>query len=88
VNCIALPRCRDSRSTRDSDLRPGAAPGASEFEREYGALEYREYVADDVQMEEITSFPRSVLAKRGETVVFAWIVFKSRGLRATVSTPR
>jgi uncharacterized protein YbaA (DUF1428 family) len=53
--------------------------------REHGALEYRECVADDVQMGEVTSFPRSVQLKRGEIVVFSWTVFKSRAHRDRVN---
>ena len=33
----------------------------------------------------MTSFPRSVQLKRGETVVFSWIVFKSRAHRDRVN---
>lgn len=47
--------------------------------REHGALEYIECVADDVKPGKSTSFPQSVKLKDGETtVVFAWIVYKSR----------
>jgi uncharacterized protein YbaA (DUF1428 family) len=46
--------------------------------REHGALEYIECVADDVKPGKHTSFPQSVKLKAGETVVFAWIVYKSR----------
>ncbi len=49
--------------------------------REHGALEYRENVADDVRVGKRTSFPRSVKLKAGETVVFGWIVYKSRAER-------
>lgn len=45
---------------------------------EYGALEFRECVADDVQPGKLTSFPQAVKLKPGETVVFSWIVFRSR----------
>jgi uncharacterized protein YbaA (DUF1428 family) len=45
---------------------------------EYGALEYIECVADDVKPGKLTSFPQSVKLKDDETVVFAWIVYKSR----------
>jgi uncharacterized protein YbaA (DUF1428 family) len=58
---------------------------AGKIWREHGALEYRECVAEDVQMGEVTSFPRSVQLKRGETVVFSWIVFKSRAHRDRVN---
>jgi uncharacterized protein YbaA (DUF1428 family) len=53
--------------------------------REHGALEYRECAADDVKVGKLTSFPRSVKLKRGETVVFSWIVFKSRVHRDRVN---
>jgi len=49
--------------------------------REHGALEYVECVADDVKPGKHTSFPQSVKLKRGETVVFAYIVYKSRADR-------
>ena len=48
---------------------------------EYGALEYRECVADDVKVGKRTSFPRSVKLKPGETVVFSYIVYRSRAQR-------
>ena len=53
--------------------------------REHGALDYREYVADDVKVGKLTSFPRSVKLKRGETVIFAWIAYKSRAQRDQVN---
>jgi uncharacterized protein YbaA (DUF1428 family) len=45
---------------------------------EYGALDYWECVADDVKPGKLTSFPQSVKLKANETVVFSWIVYKSR----------
>ena len=53
--------------------------------REYGALEYRECVADDVKPGKHTSFPQSVKLKAGETVVFSWIVYKSRRQRDSIN---
>lgn len=53
--------------------------------REYGALEYRECVADDVQPGKVTSFPQSVNLKEDETVVFAWIVYESREARDRIN---
>ena len=58
---------------------------SGEIWREHGALEFRECVADDVPVGKVTSFPRSVKAKPDETVVFAWIVFKSRAHRDRVN---
>ena len=52
--------------------------------REHGALEYLECVADDVKPGKRTSFPQSVKLKPGETVVFAYIVYKSRAQRDRV----
>ncbi len=61
------------------------AQKAGKIWREHGALEYRECVGDDVKMGKLTSFPQSVKLKPGETVVFAWIVFKSRADRDRVN---
>jgi uncharacterized protein YbaA (DUF1428 family) len=53
--------------------------------REYGALDYREWVADDVKVGKWTSFPRAVKLKPGEVVVFSWITYKSRAARDRVN---
>ena len=53
--------------------------------RDHGALEYIESVADDVKPGKWTSFPRSVKLKRNETVVFSYIVYKSRADRDRVN---
>jgi uncharacterized protein YbaA (DUF1428 family) len=58
---------------------------AAKVWREHGAIEFREWVADDVKMGKRTSFPRSVKLKRGETVVFSYIVYKSRADRDRVN---
>ena len=51
---------------------------ASKVWRDHGALAFRESVADDVKVGKWTSFPRSVKLKRGETVMFSYILYKSR----------
>ena len=61
------------------------AQKAGKVWRDHGALEYIECVADDVKSGKHTSFPRSVKVKRGETVVFSWIVYKSRAHRDRVN---
>ncbi|NEV02565.1 DUF1428 domain-containing protein [Bradyrhizobium uaiense] len=53
--------------------------------REHGALDYREWVADDVKPGKLTSFPQSVKLKADETVVFAWITYKSRAQRDKIN---
>jgi uncharacterized protein YbaA (DUF1428 family)/uncharacterized glyoxalase superfamily protein PhnB len=58
---------------------------AGEVWREHGALDYREWIADDVPPGELTSFPKSVLLKDDETVVFAWILYESRAHRDEVN---
>jgi uncharacterized protein YbaA (DUF1428 family) len=52
--------------------------------REHGALEYVECVADDVKKGKHTSFPQAVKLKSGETVVFSYIVYKTRKHRDAV----
>ena len=54
------------------------AKKAGKVWREHGALDYKECIADDVKMGKWTSFPRSVKQKKNETVVFSYIVYKSR----------
>ena len=51
---------------------------AGKIWREHGALDYREWVADDVKPGKWTSFPQSVKLKAGETVVFAYVVYKNK----------
>jgi len=52
---------------------------------EHGAVEYRECVAEDVKTKELLPFPKMIKAKSTETVVFAFIVFRSRKHRDTVN---
>lgn len=52
---------------------------------DHGALEYRECVGDDLKTKWTVSFPATIKLKPGETVVFAWIVFKSRAQRDSVN---
>jgi uncharacterized protein YbaA (DUF1428 family) len=54
---------------------------AGKIWKEYGALEYRECVADDVKPGKVTSFPQSVKLKNNESVWFSWIVYRSRAER-------
>src|SRR5690242_16117071 len=61
------------------------ATKAGKVWREHGALEYREWIADDVKVGKLTSFPRSVKLKPGETVIFSWIIYKSRARRDKIN---
>jgi len=53
--------------------------------REHGAIEYRECAGDDLNVNWGLPFPRAMKLKPGETVVFAWVVFKSRAHRDRVN---
>lgn len=54
---------------------------AAKIWREYGALDYKECVGDDLKAEFAMPFPRGIRTKSGETVVFSYIVYKSRAHR-------
>jgi uncharacterized protein YbaA (DUF1428 family) len=58
---------------------------ASKIWREHGALEYRECVGEDLAVKFGLPFPRQIKTKPGETVVFAWITYKSRAHRDKVN---
>jgi len=53
--------------------------------KEHGALEYRECVGDDLNTKMGVPFSKSARVKPGETVVFSWIVYKSRAHRDSVN---
>jgi len=61
------------------------AEKAGKIWREHGALEYRECAGNDLNVKWGVSFPRRMKLKRGETVVFSWIVFQSRAHRDRVN---
>ena len=58
---------------------------AGKIWREYGALEFRECVGDDLAVKGMVPFSLRIRLKPGETVVFSWIVFKSRAHRDRVN---
>jgi uncharacterized protein YbaA (DUF1428 family) len=53
--------------------------------KEYGALRFRENIADDVKPGKLTSFPQSVDLKEDEVVVFSWVEYESRQHRDQVN---
>lgn len=61
------------------------AQKAGKIWREHGALAFWECAADDVSVGKRTSFPRSVKLKPGETVVFSWIMYRSRAERDRIN---
>ncbi|WHZ16062.1 MAG: Protein of unknown function DUF1428 [Nitrospira sp.] len=61
------------------------AKKACKIWREHGALEYRECVGDDLKVKVGLPFLRLTKLKPGETVVFSWIVYRSRAHRDRVN---
>lgn len=61
------------------------AKKASKIWMEHGALAYHEAEADDNDAKGMVSFPELAKVKTGETVVFAWIVYKSKAHRDSVN---
>jgi uncharacterized protein YbaA (DUF1428 family) len=61
------------------------AQKAGKVWREHGALDYKECVGDDLNVKCGVPFPRNMKLKSGETVVFAYVVFKSRAHRDRVN---
>lgn len=51
----------------------------------HGALQYFECVGDDLTPEFGLPFPKGIKIKAGETVVFSWIVYKSKAHRDAVN---
>lgn len=58
---------------------------AAKLWRDLGALEYRECVGDDLKTSMGLAFPKVARVKRGETVFFSYIVYKSRAHRDRVN---
>lgn len=69
-----VPRASLSEYTR-------VAEAAAEIWKEHGAIDYCEYVGDDLQREGTRSFTDLVAATEDEVIVFGWVVFASREAR-------
>ena len=61
------------------------ARGAGRIWKEHGALEYFECVGEDLKPPFGVPFPKLAKTKTGETVVFSFIVYKSRAHRDKVN---
>jgi uncharacterized protein YbaA (DUF1428 family) len=61
------------------------AANAGKIWREHGALDYKECAGDELDTKFGVPFGKQMKLKRGETVVFAWIVFKSKADRNRVN---
>ena len=71
--------------TKNIDAYRRMARRFSKIWIEHGAHEVHECVGDDVKPGKLTSFPQAVMLEPGETVVFSWIVYKSRAHRDKVN---
>jgi uncharacterized protein YbaA (DUF1428 family) len=61
------------------------AQKAGKVWRNHGALEFRECVGDDLNIKMGLPFPRGIKIRPGETVLFSYIVYKSRAHRDRVN---
>jgi uncharacterized protein YbaA (DUF1428 family) len=71
--------------TRKLDEYKKIARKAGKVWMDHGALEYRECVADDLQTAIGTPFRDMVQTKRGETIIFAWVFYRSKAHRDRVN---
>ncbi len=71
---IAVPR-------RKLEAYRKLAKRAGKVWKEYGALQYRECVGEDLKAKFGIPFPKLIKQKAGEVVVFSWITYKSKAQR-------
>ncbi len=80
VDGFVVPLSRDKIDAyREMSLKCGAVW------REFGALSFRECIADDVKPGQWTSFPQAVKLVENEVVVFSWIEYNSRAERDAIN---
>lgn len=58
---------------------------ASKVWIDHGALEYRECVLEDGKTKSFVPFAKLAKLRPGETVVFAWVVYRSRAARDRIN---
>jgi len=57
------------------------AEKVAEIWKEYGAIEYFEYLGEDLKLEGTRSFIELVDLKENEAIVFGWVIFPSKEIR-------
>lgn len=57
------------------------AEEVGEIWKEYGAIDYVEFLGDDLHLEGTRSFVESVDLKPGEVIIFGWVTFPSKDIR-------
>lgn len=72
---------------KDIDAYKKMAEWGADIWKKYGALEYFECVGDDLKPKKGmgTGFPKLTELKTNETLVFSWIVYKSKAHRDAVN---
>ncbi len=53
--------------------------------KEYGALDYREFVGDDLSLEGVRSFTELHNTDKDQTVIFGWVIFSSKQERDLIN---
>ncbi|MDP1627634.1 MULTISPECIES: DUF1428 domain-containing protein [Pseudomonadota] len=70
---------------KNIDAYKRMARKAGKIWMEYGALDFKECVGDDLNIKGMLSFTKGIKVKPGETVMFSWITYKSRAHRDKVN---
>lgn len=71
---------------KDLDAYKEISEKACAIWMEHGALDYKECVGDDLFVQGMTAtFPGTLNLKKGEAVVFSWILYKDRAHRDRVN---
>lgn len=70
---------------KNIDAYKRMARKAGKIWMEYGALDFKECVGDDLNIKGMLSFTKGIKVKQGETVMFSWITYKSRAHRDKVN---
>ena len=68
-------------SRRRLDEYSRVAVAVADIYKEHGALDYLEFVGDDLFRDGTRQFPELMSAANDETIVFGWVVFDSRQAR-------
>ena len=72
--------------TKDPKGYRKLAMAASKLWKKYGALKYFECLGDDMRPKMVSlPFRKMIKAKRGETVIFSFVIYKSRAHRDAVN---
>ena len=76
IDGFAFPVSRDRL-----DHYKQLAEAVAEIWKEHGALDYREFLGDDLALEGTRSFTDALAATDADAIVFGWVVFESREAR-------